>query len=423
MMVDTILSIDGKPSRTVRRLEDGSVVSDASVTEMHEAHRETVDEQVTLGRLADEIGYDYVSVPELHFALQGTLSPNPTLTQTAIAQATEDVELLPSVVPDWHDPVRLAEKLAMLDVISDGRANVALTSGYSTKRGKLFNQHFGQYCGDVPMDAPEQMRLFEEHFEVILRAWTENLLSFEGEFRSIPTGSLTKDGSRTGYVRRYLDSVSEHEPGEYFTECDDGSERRRAMMVAPQPKQDPHPPLWTVISTERSARRAARRGMNGIALTRSFGRLRDLVGVYHESAEEADWPDRKRNGTAFGRGWDASRERGVAATVSVFNTDLADEETIARWKEGMEFVVYNVERARSDDPERIGPVDLEAAIDEWDSPIFGSTEEIVSELRRLRETCGYDDLLLSVSFDVHGLSTEEKRAQMVSFVEDVAPRL
>lgn len=421
-MVDVALSLGGKPSRGVEELDDGTVVSGASPTELHEANRETIRDHVELGKLADGLGYDYVSAPELHFALQGTISPNPVLTGMALAEATDSTRLLPSVVPEWHDPVRLAERTSMLDVVSDGRVDVGFTRGLATKKGKLVEDYFGQYWGGTQLSDAEQSELFDEKFEIVLRAWTETFLSFDGRYHSVPAESKELDEADTYDLRRYLESsASSAAVTEYLSEVEDGSRTQQSLMVSPQPEQEPHPPLWTTITTERAARWAAHRGINGFGLTRSFGRLRELISVYYDAAEDAGWPDRTGEERPFDYGWDSERRRGVAANVTVFNTDVADEETVRRWKQGQKLIVYLVKRAFADDGTDVGPVSAETAIEEWDSPVFGSTDHVRSELRRLMESCGYEDVLLKVSFDTFGLSTSEKRTQIRSFKRDVVP--
>lgn len=417
-MVDVAVSFDGKPDCELRQLDDGTVVPAVSPEEMHRLHRETIAEQVELGRVAEDLGYDYVAHPELHFSLLATLSPNPLMTQMAIAQATSEIRLLPGVVLEWHDPIRLAERFGMLDVVSDGRVDAQFTFHAEPRQGDVL----GQYWGGAGSDERRRRRSFEEKFEILLRAWTETFLSYDGEFHAVPP---SYDGDGTYLERRYLESeATDHAPDDYLRTDAHGT-TRDAVFVPPRPVQRPHPPLWRSVDTVEAARWAARRGMNGVGMTRSFDRLERLVDAYTEAAAAAGWPDRRPeyDGTPFSRGWDSDRRRGFAAPVSVFNTDVADEETVRRWKRGKEFVVNYLETSAAEDPSTVGPPDAERLTERMDSPVVGSTDEIVAQLRRLREQCGYEDLLLVVTFDAHGLSTDAKRTQMESLVEDVLPRV
>ncbi len=82
-------------------------------------------------RFADRHGFTAVWAPERHFHAFGGLSPNPSVMAGAFAAVTERVRIRSgSVVVPLHSPVRIAEEWAMVDVLSGGRVDLGLASGW-----------------------------------------------------------------------------------------------------------------------------------------------------------------------------------------------------------------------------------------------------------------------------------------------------
>jgi natural product biosynthesis luciferase-like monooxygenase protein len=82
-------------------------------------------------RFADENGFSAIWTPERHFHAFGGLYPNPAISSAALAGITKNVKLRAgsSVVP-LHHPVRVAEDWALVDNLSNGRAGIAIASGW-----------------------------------------------------------------------------------------------------------------------------------------------------------------------------------------------------------------------------------------------------------------------------------------------------
>lgn len=82
-------------------------------------------------RFADRHGFSAVWAPERHFHAFGGLSPNPSVMAGAFAAVTERVRIRSgSVVVPLHAPARIAEEWAMVDVLSGGRVDLGLASGW-----------------------------------------------------------------------------------------------------------------------------------------------------------------------------------------------------------------------------------------------------------------------------------------------------
>jgi alkanesulfonate monooxygenase SsuD/methylene tetrahydromethanopterin reductase-like flavin-dependent oxidoreductase (luciferase family) len=116
----------------------------------------------------DRLGYDGVGFNEHHCSPYGLMN-SPNLLAAAAAQRTKNLKLLiyGNLLP-LHEPLRLAEELAMLDCMSNGR----LISGFARGIPREYQVH------NVPL-AQSRAR-FEEAFDIITRAWTEEIFSYDG---------------------------------------------------------------------------------------------------------------------------------------------------------------------------------------------------------------------------------------------------
>src|SRR5262245_23729054 len=120
----------------------------------------------------DRLGYDGVGFNEHHTSPYGLMN-SPNLLAAAAAQRTRRIKLLiyGNLLP-LHDPLRLAEELAMLDCLSDGR----IVSGFARGIPREHNVF------KVPL--AESRARFEEAWEIISRAWTEEVSSYDGKYWS-----------------------------------------------------------------------------------------------------------------------------------------------------------------------------------------------------------------------------------------------
>jgi alkanesulfonate monooxygenase SsuD/methylene tetrahydromethanopterin reductase-like flavin-dependent oxidoreductase (luciferase family) len=130
-------------------------------------YRELIDESVE----ADRLGFDTVWLAEVHFAPRFSTMPTPLLLLAAIAERTTRLRLGTAVnLMPLHHPLRLAEEIATLDVLSNGRVE------FGAGRGAFLLNYRG-YGVDMFASRP----LFKENLEFVTRAWTEERLTFRGE--------------------------------------------------------------------------------------------------------------------------------------------------------------------------------------------------------------------------------------------------
>ena len=119
--------------------------------------------------IMDRAGYDAVWLAEHHFS-SFSVCPSVHLMGTMAASRTKRLRIGTgvSLAPFYH-PLRLAEEVALLDVLSGGRVNWGAGRGFA----RVEFENFG-----VPPD--ESTSRFHEAVEIVLRAWTEERLSFAG---------------------------------------------------------------------------------------------------------------------------------------------------------------------------------------------------------------------------------------------------
>jgi alkanesulfonate monooxygenase SsuD/methylene tetrahydromethanopterin reductase-like flavin-dependent oxidoreductase (luciferase family) len=172
---------------------------------------EAIRDHVELNVEAEALGYVSTFLVEHHFSGWNQVAATLML-QACVATRTSTLRLGTGVmVLPWHNPVLLAEQVATLDVLSDGRVDLGVGKGYRYSEFRGFG-----------IDQREADARFTEALEVVLRAWTTR--------------------ERFSHHDRYWD-------------FDD-------IVVEPRPVQSPHPPIWVAAASEASVRRAADHGHN-----------------------------------------------------------------------------------------------------------------------------------------------------------------
>jgi alkanesulfonate monooxygenase SsuD/methylene tetrahydromethanopterin reductase-like flavin-dependent oxidoreductase (luciferase family) len=156
----------------------------------------------------DRTGYDCVWLAEHHFNTY-SVCPSVNVMATQVAARTRHLRIGMAVsLAAFYHPLRLAEEVALVDVLSGGRVNWGAGRGFD----RVEFQAFG-----VPPE--ESSDRFRECVEIVLEAWRNERLSFAGRFW------------------RYED-----------------------IEVLPKPLQQPHPPVWLAATSPDSIRRAAEKG-------------------------------------------------------------------------------------------------------------------------------------------------------------------
>src|SRR5215470_16815016 len=195
-----------------------------------------IDEVIAEARLAEDAGFDSCFFGEHHQDKDGFL-PSPLIVATAVAAHTRHLKVGTSVVLlPLHHPVRVAEDVITLDLVSKGRIILGVGIGYQPADFRAFN---------VPME--HRVSLFEESVEILRKCWTGETFSHRGK---------------------------------HYTLED--------VQIRPRPFQQPSPPLWIGASVPAAVRRAGALA-DAFVATPSTGlqTVMRQVDAYREAARQA----------------------------------------------------------------------------------------------------------------------------------------
>ncbi len=140
-----------------------------------------IQDTIAQCQLADELGYDSAWLAELHFNPKFSVMSAPLMIAAAVAQTTKRIRIgnAISLLP-LHQPIRLAEEVATLDVISQGRAI------FGVGRGSMPSHYEG-----YGIDQEEGRERFVEGLELVLGAWGQDDFDYQGKFYQANKLSVT----------------------------------------------------------------------------------------------------------------------------------------------------------------------------------------------------------------------------------------
>lgn len=134
------------------------------------SQEQTYQEMLQLAQVAEESGFDSVWLTEHHFMSDG-YSPSVFPMGAAVAQATDSIEIGTAIaLAPLYDPLRLAEDVATVDLLSGGRFNLGIANGYMKREFEAFG---------VPLS--ERAIRTREVIEICRRAWKPGPFSFDGK--------------------------------------------------------------------------------------------------------------------------------------------------------------------------------------------------------------------------------------------------
>jgi alkanesulfonate monooxygenase SsuD/methylene tetrahydromethanopterin reductase-like flavin-dependent oxidoreductase (luciferase family) len=321
---------------------------------------------------SEELGFDEIWLTEHHFINYG-LSVDPATLAAAAASRTQRIRIgLAAAILPFHHPVRLAEQMALVDIISNGRLDVGVGRGNRPMEFRGYR---------VPQE--ESRDRFDEAVEIMRRAWTEERFSYDGRFFKVPE-----------------------------------------MSVIPKPVQRPHPPLYQVCVTKDGIENTALRGwpmLNSVL----FGPVDQLIAnrdIYVDTLKKA------------GRGADEVKSLlarwGVSRQIYVAETDaraLAEAKDAELWYQESfrRFVVPDrideahpsLQPAFRAMAERLSKITWEGLVAE--TLAFGSPDTVARHIEVMRDM-GVGQVMCWMNFG--GLAPDKVRRSMELFAREVMPR-
>ena len=155
------------------------------------------NEHMQLGDLAEPLGFDSLFALEHHFTGY-SMSPSPLQMLSYYAGRTRKITLGTCVIVlPWHDPIRVAEQIALLDVMSGGRTLMGFGRGAASVEYDGFR---------IPME--EARPRFVESAQLIVKALSNDRFDWQGEFYQIPEMSIRPRPISHPERRFYASSVS-----------------------------------------------------------------------------------------------------------------------------------------------------------------------------------------------------------------------
>ena len=184
--------------------------------------------------LADRLGFSCWGTSEQHFSPPRFAVAAPEVLYGAVAQHTENIKLriMCAVLLAWNHPILVAERMATLDIVSRGRAEL----GTARSNNVYTLDAFG-------VDPAATRVQWADSIEVIVKAFTDDVLKHDGPVWKIP-------------------------PRE----------------IVPKPVQKPHPPLSVAASSVQSHVMAGERGIGALCFESYFGfeYLQDCIDGYRK---------------------------------------------------------------------------------------------------------------------------------------------
>ncbi len=226
-----------------------------------------LDEAREFAVLADDLGFSGFWLGEHHFDAEGADQlPNPLMLHADLAARTQNIRLGVAAIglPLWH-PIRLAEDIAMLDHFSKGRLDIAV--GRGILKGEIVNLN----PEADRADEKKSRAIFQEHLDIVKKAWTEEKFRHSGERYTIPW-------PETAWNSRAMDPYK------------DGSGNLESLPIIPHPVQKPTPPLFAASQQEDGVRLAARQGLGFMTSHPAGKKLRLLNQAYNEECERVGRP-------------------------------------------------------------------------------------------------------------------------------------
>jgi len=231
---------------------------------------------------ADSIGIEYAWEVEHHFLEEYSHSSAPEVFLAAASQRTKNIRLGHGIVqtpPAFNHPARIAERVAMLDLVSGGRAEFG--TGESSSEAEL---------GGFMIEPEKKRAMWEEGLRVALRCMTEApFTGHAGEFVTMPPRN-----------------------------------------VVPKPRQKPHPPVWVACSRRDTIHLAAQKAIGALAF------------AFVDPEEAKYWVDDyyttlEKEAVPIGDAVNAN-----VACVTTFMTHADEDEAIRRGLEGANFFGYSL---------------------------------------------------------------------------------
>lgn len=213
-----------------------------------DAEHHALMNDIELVKAADRAGFKYVWVTEHHFLTEYSHISANEVFMGYLAAVTEQIHIgsgIFNLSPQVNHPARVAERVAMLDHLTEGRFEFGTGRGAGSREVTGF---------DIP-DTSVTKAIFDEVIPEFVKMWSSEEYTHDGEFFRMP------------------------HPDSKFP----------ARNVLPKPYRKPHPPMWVAAGNPPTYEKAARLGLGVLGFNvASIKDMEPMVQAYKGAVSEAE---------------------------------------------------------------------------------------------------------------------------------------
>ena len=364
--------------------------------ENKKSYNQILNEIREIGIYCDQNNWDSIWFTEHHFSHEGMeICPNPLMLSTDIAARTKNLRIgqAASVITFWN-PIRVAEDIALLDQLSNGRVDAGIARGIYGREALNMN-------ADADMkDQAKNFRLFEETLSIMKKAWTEKHFNHSGEFYTYPSPDFKWEHDMSPPSSAFMNTETKI---------------LEKISVVPQPIQKPHPPLWQMVDSTSSTEWAAKNNINTMMWIPTVKSLKNRFKVYQKAKSEAE----KRP---------VEMGEGIALVRDMFVADTMEE---AREKAGEAMVRYmrwvchwRGLGTHMDPGEELPKTEGKLDLLNYDflhkrNMLFGTVDYVIEKIEELQSELNLQNLQVWSNFP--GVSHDDCMSSIKLFTEKVMP--
>jgi alkanesulfonate monooxygenase SsuD/methylene tetrahydromethanopterin reductase-like flavin-dependent oxidoreductase (luciferase family) len=362
----------------------------------HKPYDKLLDETREITEYCDQSKWDSIWYTEHHFNHEGMESlTNPLMMGVDAAARTKNIRIGQACnVITFHNPIRMAEDIALLDQLSKGRVEVGIGRGIYGREAINLNKE-----ADMK-DQAKNFRLFEETLTILKKAWKEKFFNHKGEFYTYPAPD---------YVWQHDMSPPNKDLVNLKTSVMEN------ISVLPKPYQKPCPPIHQVVDGIRSIEWAAQQGLNIIMWIPTVKALKIKFEAFKNAKSEAE----KRN-VPMGEGISLVRDMFVADTM-----EEAKEKAGEHMVNYMRWVCHWRGLGNHMDPGEELPVTkdkldlLNYEFLHKRNMLFGTPEYVIDKIKELKSELNLQSLHVWSNFP--GIKHEDCMKSIKLFTDKVMP--
>ncbi|MNZ68680.1 3,6-diketocamphane 1,6 monooxygenase [compost metagenome] len=333
-------------------------------------------------RLADELGYAGYCQPEHHLQIEGfEINNHPGMFSLYVGLHSKRMKagIMGYTLPT-HNPVRVAEEIATLDHMLQGRLMVGFTRGYHARWVDSLASRPG-VSATTPTNAKARdeqdalnREVFEESLQVIKKAWANDVFSHKGKHWEFPPNGGSAGHPAYASMGKGMDA--------------DGIVRQ--IGIAPKCYQSPHPKIYGGFAgSMRTVDMWAREGGKPIVLSSDLDFCDTLWNRYAETARQHDREVAREDVAAWGGFLMLTDDKDKAKQLMAEHKWFWD-----KW-----FIPFG---------------------QKMPNVLIGSADEIADQIGRAHDRLGFNELFLM--FGQGHLDPEQNNEELEKFASLVAPR-